>query len=63
MLTQREKEIMTLVYEGASAKEIADRLFISEHTVKTHLKNMRRKWKVTNRVKMIRMAMQCGLIC
>ena len=42
-LTRREKEILQFIAAGLSSKEIADKLFISEHTVSNHRKNMLRK--------------------
>ncbi|GKX56223.1 transcriptional regulator CsgD [Leminorella grimontii] len=48
-LTQREKEILTKLSMGASNVEIANLLFISENTVKTHLYNLFRKISVKNR--------------
>lgn len=48
-LTKREKEITSLLFLGLSNKTIADRLFISEKTVKTHLNSIFRKLKVKNR--------------
>lgn len=50
-LTGREKEILTKIANGASNKEIADGLFISLHTVKSHIYNIYRKIGVTNRLK------------
>ena len=49
-LTQREIEIIFLIGSGASNPEIASKLFVSEHTVKTHLYNIFRKIKVRNRI-------------
>lgn len=49
-LTHRELEIIGLLGSGASNSEIADRLFVSEHTVKSHLYNIFRKIKVHNRI-------------
>ncbi len=49
MLTVREKEILALVAKGASNKEIAMELVVREITVKTHLYNIFKKLKVTNR--------------
>jgi DNA-binding NarL/FixJ family response regulator len=40
MLTSRETEIMKLVARGCTNKQIAAKLFISEETVKKHLKNI-----------------------
>lgn len=49
-LTRREKEILIHLASGATNEEIAARLFISLHTVKTHVANIRRKLKVENRL-------------
>lgn len=45
-LSQREKEIITLVVKGMTNKEIAERLFISIHTVMTHRRNIARKLEI-----------------
>jgi len=50
VLTSRQIEILAQVAVGASNDEIADRLNISSHTVKTHLYNIFKKIKVTNRL-------------
>jgi DNA-binding NarL/FixJ family response regulator len=50
LLTVREKEIMTLVANGLSNTQIAEELFISPHTVKTHVYNAFKKIKVPNRL-------------
>jgi DNA-binding NarL/FixJ family response regulator len=47
-LSRREKEIIKLVVEGKGSKEIADALFLSELTIKTHRKNINRKLGVNN---------------
>ncbi|NVD08454.1 helix-turn-helix transcriptional regulator [Vibrio sp. JPW-9-11-11] len=49
-LTKREKEIMRLLGHGASNIEIADELFVSENTVKTHLHNIFKKINAKNRL-------------
>lgn len=49
VLTSRETEILALVSIGATNEDIADRLFISRHTVKTHLYKVFKKIKVPNR--------------
>ncbi|MFH1156226.1 MAG: LuxR C-terminal-related transcriptional regulator [Pseudomonadota bacterium] len=49
-LTQREKEILDRIAGGASNRQIADTLFISPHTVKTHLHNIFRKINVSGRL-------------
>lgn len=40
MLTQREQQVLQLVADGYSSKQIAQRLIISEHTVANHRRNM-----------------------
>ncbi len=52
-LTNREMEVLTMVLQGASNKEIADRSSISERTVKTHLYRVYRKLNVKSRTKAI----------
>ena len=49
VLTQREAEVLQLVAKGASNKEIASALYISENTVKTHMRNIMDKLHLTNR--------------
>ena len=49
-LTQRETEILALVSAGAGNEEIADKLCISPHTVKTHVYNIFKKINVPNRL-------------
>ncbi|HEV7469601.1 MAG TPA: response regulator transcription factor [Pseudonocardia sp.] len=49
-LSQREREVLTLVTEGLANKQVARRLGISERTVKAHLTNVFQRIKVTDRV-------------
>jgi DNA-binding CsgD family transcriptional regulator len=48
-LTPREREVLRLLVEDYTQKEIADTLFISPHTVDTHLRNLYRKLEVHSR--------------
>ncbi|WP_372379585.1 LuxR C-terminal-related transcriptional regulator [Vibrio natriegens] len=48
-LTRREIQVLTMLKDGGSNMEIADSLFISEHTIKSHLYNIFRKLDVKNR--------------
>ena len=50
VLSQREIEIINMVARGAKNTEISEKLFISRHTVKSHLYNIYKKIKVTNRL-------------
>lgn len=52
-LTEREREILVCLTAGSSNKEIAEKLFISEKTVKTHLNSIFRKLRVTKRLQAI----------
>ena len=52
-LTPRERELMELIYAGMNNKEIAETLFLSESTDKTHIYNIFRKLEVKNRVGVI----------
>lgn len=55
-VTAREKEILNLLASGLCAKEIAQKLFISEATVITHKKNLKEKFEARNTVELINKA-------
>ncbi len=61
-LTPKEKEVLSYVAKGASNQEIADILCVRDVTVKTHLNNIFKKLKVTNRTQAVLLAMQIDLI-
>jgi two-component system NarL family response regulator len=61
-LTGRELEVLTLLARGQSNKEIAGSLFVSETTVKSHLRNIFVKLKVLSRTAAIAAARERGLI-
>jgi len=60
-LSPREDEVLRLVAQGATNKEIADSLFISENTVKTHLRNIMDKLHLANRSQAAAYAVKRGL--
>lgn len=60
--TQREVEILRLVAEGLSNKAIAQALFVSENTVKYHMKNILQKLGVQNRTEAATYALRAGLL-
>jgi DNA-binding CsgD family transcriptional regulator len=60
-LTPREKEIMQLVSQGASSKEIAAKLFISRHTVESHRKHILHKLSVKNAPEMVRQSVMASV--
>lgn len=61
-LTPRETEILSLVAKGASNNDIAQKLFLKEVTVKTHLNSVFKKLKVSNRTQAVLLGMQMNLI-
>lgn len=61
-LSQRELEVLTLLVEGLSNQEIADRLIISLATAKTHVRNILNKLAVDDRTQAAVQAMRRGLV-
>ena len=61
-LSPREREVLALVAEGFSAPEIADRLVLSPHTVKTHVRNLCDKLGVADRAAAVATAIRRGLL-
>jgi len=61
-LSAREIEVLQMVAKGATNKEIADSLFISENTVKTHLRNIMEKQHLANRSQAAAYAIRKGLV-
>ena len=55
-LTNQEQKVLKLLIEGLSNKEIAEKLVISIHTVKTHIEHIYRKLAVSSRVQAARIA-------
>lgn len=61
-LTDREREVLTLIAEGRSNQEIADSLVISVKTVNRHRENIMSKLNLHTRVELVRYAIEKGLI-
>jgi DNA-binding NarL/FixJ family response regulator len=59
-LSTREKEVLTLLAEGKSSKEIADLLFISTRTVEHHRASINKKLKIRNLVDLVKYAIRKG---
>lgn len=61
-LSPREMEVLRLMAEGKSNKEIGTALFITEGTVKAHVSKLLRKLSVTGRTEAVNMALQHGIV-
>ena len=61
-LTPREQEVMTLVAEGLTTKEISEKLFISQKTVENHRSSIMRKLDLRSTIEVARYAAKLGLI-
>lgn len=61
-LTRREKEVLSEAALGLTTQQIADKLFISTHTVDSHRKNLIEKFKASNLSSAITLAIEYGLI-
>jgi LuxR family maltose regulon positive regulatory protein len=59
-LTEREREVLELLFQGMTNKELARHLFVTVDTVKTHLKHIYAKLGVANRSQAIRRARELG---
>ncbi|WP_174733125.1 response regulator [Mesobacillus harenae] len=62
VLTEREKEVLVCLVDGLSNKEIAERLFISDKTVKIHVSKIFRKLSVKSRSQVVIYAVQNQLV-
>lgn len=62
LLTKREREVLLLAAEGRSGPEIARKLFLSPHTVKTHLQHIYEKFEVDNRAAAVAKALRVGVL-
>lgn len=62
LLTNRETEILNLVAQGMSNREIAEQLFVSKYTVESHIKHIYRKLSVTKRTKAVCAARSLGIL-
>jgi DNA-binding NarL/FixJ family response regulator len=61
-ISGREQEVLQLVCQGATNREIAERLIVSEHTVKVHLRHILNKLNLRNRQQVAAYAVQEGLV-
>ncbi len=61
-LTKREREIMDLLSQGLTGEDVAERLFLSSETVKTHIRNAMSKLEAHTRVHAVAIALREGYI-
>jgi DNA-binding NarL/FixJ family response regulator len=62
LLTEREREVLDLIAAGSTNREIAERLFLSPHTVKEHTSAVYRKLQARNRAEAVQLAQRIGLL-
>lgn len=61
-LSAKETEVIKLIADGLTTKEIAENLFISTRTVETHRNNMMKKWEAKNTAELVKIAAKRGLL-
>jgi len=62
MFSEREREVLALIAAGSTNREIAERLFLSPHTVKEHTSALYRKLRARNRAEAVQRAQRIGLL-
>ncbi len=60
-ITQRESEVLRAIVDGLNNRAVAEKLFISEDTVKTHVRSIFRKLSVTDRSQAVALALRVGI--
>jgi DNA-binding NarL/FixJ family response regulator len=61
-LSNRELEVLTLVAEGYTSKEVAKQLFLAEETVKSHITNILTRLEARNRAHAVALGIRRGLL-
>jgi two-component system nitrate/nitrite response regulator NarL len=62
LISRREKEVLQLIVDGLTNPQIAEKLFISLHTVDSHRKNLLTKFEVNNTASLIRIAVKAKIV-
>lgn len=63
LLSERELQVIELIASGLTNQDIAERLEISKRTVDNHISNILSKTRTSNRVALVRWALQWGKVC
>jgi DNA-binding NarL/FixJ family response regulator len=61
-ISPREKEVIQLIIDGNTTKEIAKKLFLSKHTIESHRQNILSKLQLKNSAELVKYAIQKGLV-
>lgn len=62
LISPREKEVVTLIAEGMTTKEIAEKLFLSKHTIESHRQNILLKLDIKNSAELVKYAIKRGWV-
>jgi len=62
IITRREEEVLQLIADGCSTPEVAERLFISQKTVKNHLASIYQKLDARDRTQAVLQAVRMGIV-
>jgi len=62
LISPREKEVVTLIAEGMTTKEIAEKLFLSKHTIESHRQNILLKLDIKNSAELVKHAIKRGWV-
>ncbi|WP_287128922.1 LuxR C-terminal-related transcriptional regulator [Candidatus Cyanaurora vandensis] len=63
LLSSRELQVLDLVASGLTNEQISEKLAISKRTVDNHISNILQKTETSNRVALVRWALQWGKVC
>lgn len=61
-ISKREKEVVSLIVDGLTTKEIADQLYLSKHTIESHRQNILLKLGLKNSAELVRYAVERGIV-
>jgi two-component system, NarL family, response regulator NreC len=61
-LSAREREVLRLIAEGLTSREVAERLFLSPNTIERHRANIMEKLQIHNRAQLVKFAIRHGLV-